>query len=389
VEAARFVAFLAGVVIVVGTVWNLFTALVLPRVTSSRILRGIARVLGGSARLLSPHLPTYELRDRLLSFVGPASIVALFGLWIWLILFGFSLIIWWDSGIDYWSALGIAGSSTFTLGILSTGGAGPHTLEIVAAGFGLLVLALEIAYLPALYSAFAVRETEVTLLAARGGTPAWGPEILARHFWLDTMDELPPLYAEWERWAAAVSESHANYPGLIWFRSPVSERSWLLGLVAMMDAAALQHAASPANTPHQARLCLSMGFRCLRSIANAWRIPFDADPQPDASVRLTRGEFEDGYGRLEEINFPLERDVEETWRHFQGWRVNYEPIVDALTELIVPPPAPWFLARPDLVGPTLFPLVINRTPEEPTGAKGAYGKSKTFKTPSVRESKSS
>jgi hypothetical protein len=388
VELARIVALFAGVLIVVATVWNLFTALVLPRVTSSRIFRGIARILGGSARWLSPRLPTYELRDRLLSFVGPASIVVLFGLWIGLILLGFSLIIWWDTGLDYWSALGIAGSSTFTLGILTTRGAGPHTLEIVAAGFGLLVLALEIAYLPALYNAFAVRETEVTLLAARGGTPAWGPEILARHFWLDTMDELPPLYAQWERWAAAVSESHANYPGLIWFRSPVSTRSWLLGLVAMMDAAALQHAASPTNTPHQARLCLSMGFRCLRSIANAWRVPFDADPQPDATMRLTRGEFEDGYARLAEINFPLERDVEETWRNFQGWRVNYEPIVDALTLLIVPPAAPWFIARPELVGPAVFPLVINRTPDEPAGAKG-YGKSKTFKTPSVRESKSS
>ena len=388
-EVVRVVAGLAGIVIVVATVWNLFTALVLPRVTSSRAFRGIARMLGGSARRLSPRLPNYEVRDRILSFVGPASIVLLFGLWIWLILFGFSLIIWWNSGIDYWSALGVAGSSTFTLGILTTGGAGPHTLEIVAAGFGLLVLALEIAYLPALYNAFAVRETEVTLLAARGGTPAWGPEILARHFWLDTMDELPPLYAQWERWAAAVSESHANYPGLIWFRSPVSTRSWLTGLVAMMDAAALQHAASPAVTPQQARLCLSMGIRCLRSIANAWRIPFDEDPQPDATMRLTRGEFEDGYGRLEEINFPLERDIEETWRNFQGWRVNYEPIVDSLTALIVPPPAPWFIARPELVGGAIFPLVINRTPDEPAGAKGAYGKSKTFKTPSVRESKSS
>jgi len=162
-----------------------------------------------------------------------------------------------------------------------------------------------------------------------------------------------------------------------------------VALVAMMDAAALQHAASPANTPHQARLCLSMGFRCLRSIANAWRIPFDEDPQPDATMRLTRGEFENGYARLAEINFPLERDIEETWRNFQGWRVNYEPIVDSLTALIVPPPAPWFIARPELVGGAIFPLVINRTPDEPAGAKGAYGKSKTFKTPSVRESKSS
>ena len=87
------------------------------------------------------------------------------------------------------------------------------------------MIALEIAYLPALYSAFASRETQVTLLAGRSGTPAWGPEILARSHFLDTMDELPPLYSEWERWAATISESHANYPALMWFRSPVSTRS--------------------------------------------------------------------------------------------------------------------------------------------------------------------
>ncbi len=386
-EVARIAACVAGIVIVVGTIWNVFTALVLPRVTSSRAQRGITRALAGSARRLSLRLPTFELRDRLLSFVGPASMVMLFGLWLLLIVVGFSLLIWWNAGIDFASALGVSGSSVFTLGIASTSGSGPHTLEILAAGMGLLVIALEIAYLPALYNAFSVRETEVTLLDARGGNPAWGAEILARSFWLDTMDELPPLYAEWERWAAAVSESHANYPGLIWFRSPVSTRSWLLALVAMMDSAALQHAASPANTPRQARLCLSMGIRCLRSIANALRIPFDPDPLPTAPIRLTRGEFEDGYRRLEEVNFPLERDAEETWRHFQGWRVNYEPIVDALTVLIVPPPAPWFVARPEL-GPAKFPLILNRTPEEPAGTQG-FGKSKTFKTPSARESKSS
>jgi hypothetical protein len=52
-------------------------------------------------------------------------------------------------------------------------------------------VALEIAYLPALYNAFSTRETEVTLLATRSGTPAWGPEILARHHMLDNIDELP------------------------------------------------------------------------------------------------------------------------------------------------------------------------------------------------------
>ena len=386
-EFARLVALVAGVAIVCLTIWTVFAVLVVPRVTSSRITRGLARMLGGGARLIAGRLPTYEVRDRVLSFVGPATMVLIFGLWLFALLLGFACIIWWDSGIDFASALGVSGSSVFTLGIATTRGAGPHTLEILAAGLGLLVIALEIAYLPALYNQFATRETEVTLLQARGGSPAWGPEILARHFWLDTMDELPPLYSDWERWASAVSESHANYPALIWFRSPISTRSWLVALVAMMDSAALYHAVSPSQTPHQARLCLSMGIRCLRSMARALQIDYDADPLPSVGTRLTRAEFEKGFRRLEEVHWPAERDLDESWRNFQGWRVNYEPIVDALTALIMPPPAPWFVARPEL-GRAEYPLVINRTPDEPEGAQG-FGRSKTFKTPSARESKSS
>jgi hypothetical protein len=384
---ARLVALVVGIATVLLTAWSVFTALVVPRVTSSPAMRMLARVLGGSARGIAPKLPNYEVRDRLLSFVGPAAMVLLFVIWLCFIILGVALIEFYAAGVDFATALGISGSSVFTLGIVSSENAGPRAVEVVAAGIGLLVVALEIAYLPALYNQFSTRETEVTLLEARGGNPAWGPEILARHYWLDTMDELPPLYADWERWAAAVSESHANYPGLIWFRSPVSTRSWLVALVAMMDSAALYHATSPAQTPRQARLCLSMGINCLRSMARALHISYDDDPLPTASVRLTRAEFDEGFRRLEAVNFPAERNADDAWRNFQGWRVNYEPIVDALTAIIVPPPAPWFVVRPEL-GEARLPLVLNRTPDEPDGAQG-FGVSKTFKTPSARESNNS
>jgi hypothetical protein len=387
VEIARGVALVAGIVVVLATGWSVFTSLVVPRVASSNLQRVVGRMLGGLTRKLSPHLPDYRARDRILSFVGPATMVLLFILWVSLLVLGFALILWWDTGRDFATALGISGSSVFTLGIASAGDAGAHTLEILAAGLGLLVIALEIAYLPALYNAFAARETEVTLLATRSGTPAWGPEILARHHWLDTMNELPPLYAEWERWAAAVSESHANYPALMFFRSPVPERSWLLGLVAMMDSAALYHSASPTQTPREARTCLQMGINCMRSVAGALRIPFDPDPLPTTAIRLTRAEFDVGYHRLEAVEFPLERDAAESWRNFQGWRINYEPIVDELTRLVAPPPAPWFVERPQL-GKTQWPLILNRTPDDPEGAQ-AFGFSKTFKTPSARESNNS
>jgi hypothetical protein len=387
VEFARLVALVAGIAIVVLTVWSVFTSLVVPRATSSRLLGIPARILSALARQILPRLPNFESRDRMLSLVGPAAVVSLFILWLFLILFSLALVIWWNSGVDFPDALGISGSSLFTLGAVTAPGAGPRILEIVAAGLGFGVIALEIAYLPALYSAFATRETEVTLLAARAGTPAWGPEILARHFWLDTMDELPPLYSDWERWASAVSESHANYPGLVWFRSPVSTRSWLVALVAMMDSAALYHSVSPGRTPRQARLCLSMGIRCMRSMASALRIPYETDPLPTSAIRLSRSEFEDGFRRLEEVHFPMERELDESWRNFQGWRINYEPIVDALTRLIAPPPAPWFVDRPEL-GEAEWPIVINRTPDEPEGAQG-FGVSSIFKTPSARESNNS
>jgi hypothetical protein len=385
--ALRFIALVGGIFVVVSTGSSVFTALVVPRVTSSRAMRTIAKVIGVSAKRLLPRLPTYEVRDRVMSLVGPAAMVGLFVLWLGLLVLGFGLIIWWESGQPLDLAFIISGSSVFTLGVATDAHTASKAIEFVAAGVGFLVVALEIAYLPALYSAFATRETEVSLLAIRSGTPAWGPEILARHYALDTMDELPPLFADWERWAAAVSESHSNYPALIWFRSPVSTRSWLLGLVAMMDAAALYHSVSPSQAPRQARLCLSMGMGCLRAIARALRITYDLDPLPTSGTRLTRDEFAEGYARLEEIHFPVERDLEDSWRHFQGWRVNYEPIVDSLTRLVVPPPAPWFVPRPEL-GAAEWPRVKNRTPDDPEGDQ-PFGFNRTFKTPSERESKSS
>jgi hypothetical protein len=227
-----------------------------------------------------------------------------------------------------------------------------------------LVIALEIAYLPTLYGAFSTRETAVTLLATRAGVPAWGPEILARHHWFKTMEELPALYATWERWSAEVTESHTNYPSLMWFRSPADSRSWLTGLTAIMDACALHDALCPGTAPRQARLCLQMGLNCLRSLGTVLRIPFDPDPIPTTQIRLTFEEFALGYDRLEAVGFPFERTRDEAWVHFSGWRVNYEAIVDRLTLMTMPPPAPWFLARPEL-GPVQLPRVLDRTPDDP------------------------
>lgn len=358
------VAFALGVVIVLSTGASVFGTLVVPRATSSRLLRAILRVLRHAIGPVLSTLGTYERRDRAMAVLGPLAMVALFVCWLLLLIGGFGLMAWWLGGRSLADSLAVAGSSVFTLGVVSVPRAGTQVLEFVAAGTGLLVVALEIAYLPTLYSAFSAREAEVTLLATRAGVPGWGPEVLARHHWFRSEAELPDLYRTWERWAAAVAESHSSYPSLIWLRSPVPTRSWLVALTAMLDAAALHDALRPSTAPRAARICLQMGVNCLRALAAVLRIPYDPDPLPTDPIRLTRAEYLEGIDRLRQVGYELERTPEEAWRHFAGWRVNYEPIVDALAELIMTPPSPWFAARPGQPV-ALLPLVLNRTPDDP------------------------
>ncbi len=368
-DPARIAAFVAGVLLVAVTATSVFTTLVIPRATSSRLLRSVSKLLARSVEPFLARLDTYEAKDKVMGLVGPLALVVLFGAWLALVVLGFALMVWWVGGGAFGDALAQSGSSVFTLGIVSGRGGGERALDIVEAGLGFLTIALEIAYLPTLYSSFSAREAEVTLLAARGGVPAWGPEVLSRHVRFQTVDELPELYATWERWAAAVSESHAGYPSLMWFRSPDSSRSWLLALVAVLDAAALHLALAPSSAPRQARLCLRMGINCLRSLADVLRIPYDPDPRPTDPIRLGDGEFGDGFELLVSVGFPIEVGRAEAWRQFKGWRVNYESVVDQLTKLFMPPPAPWLLSRP-WVGPASFPSIANRTPDDPEATSG-------------------
>src|SRR5262249_20265591 len=124
-------------------------------------------------------------------------------------------------------------------------------IDLLAAVSGLIVIALLIGYLPVLYSAFNRRETTVSMLESRAGQPAWGPEILWRHQRIGIMDSMPEFYARWEEWCADVAESHSTYPVLLFFRSPHHLRSWLTGLIAVLDSAAMYMALCPASAPSE------------------------------------------------------------------------------------------------------------------------------------------
>jgi hypothetical protein len=229
---------------------------------------------------------SWERRDALLASQPVVTLGMLLLIWLAGLVVGYGLLLWLAGG-SFPDALREAGSSLFTLGFAARSVAEPSVVDFFAAASGLVIVALLIAYLPTLYAAYNRRETEVTLLGPRAGSPAWGPELLARAQIADGIEQLTVIYQAWERWSADVAESHSSYPSLLRFRSPEPHSSWVVSQLAVLDAAALHLAACPASTPFTARLCVQMGFTCLRKLTRTLRIPIDDDPRPDDPVRLS------------------------------------------------------------------------------------------------------
>lgn len=150
----RVLGFVLGLMVVVGTLSSVFTTLVVPRAGSSRLLRAISKVMVREADHVVRILRTYESRDRVMSVVGPFCMVLLFVVWLSSLVVGFGLVAWWLSGSSLLHSFAASASSVFTLGIATLQHRFSEVIELVAAGTGLLVVALEIAYLPTLYSAF-------------------------------------------------------------------------------------------------------------------------------------------------------------------------------------------------------------------------------------------
>src|ERR1700680_1027987 len=338
-----------GLGISLATLTSVVTPLVLPRLASSRIQLYVGRGILQLFSRISHRFETYESRDRFLALQAPLYLIVILATWLAILLVGFGLMLWpfmHDGGLAH--AISIRGSSLFTLGFAADPGVAPRLIIFCAAAAGLTIVALQIAYLPVLYGAFNRREVLVTMPTSRRGSPAWGPELLARSELVDNVHNLGILYQRWEEWAADVAETHASYPVLLWFRSPHPYRSWVIGLLTVLDAAAMHLATQPLHAPSEGRAFLRMGYMCLRDLARVVGLSFDADPKPEDPIQLTEANFQDALHHLDDVGWPMERDAASAWIHFRGWRVNYESLAYRLAGAGNPPPAPWAGPRRNL-----------------------------------------
>ena len=354
-SAIHWAAFIAGAVLVVATVFSVLETTIVPRGSRSVFSSAIVRVVRLPVRFLASLIRDFEARDRMLSFASAIYVVAILFVWLLLFLLGFSLMLWPLSG-GFAEAVRIAGSSMLTLGIAAPHDGGVSTAVIYfAALIGLMVITLQIAYLPVLYASYNRRETLVTMLEGLAGTPGWGPVILARSASIDNLDGLGGMYERWMEWAADLSESHSAYQVLLYFRSTTARRSWVISLLSILDAAAMHLALCPVTAPAEARNMMRVGYLAFRQLSAVIGHPVTDDPSPDRDLSLTRDEFIAAAERVRASGMEFEREPEAAWVHFKGWRVNYEEAAYALAANLDVVPALWSGPR-SRPGPPLPPL---------------------------------
>jgi len=333
--AAAIVGFLL-VIVVLG---ESFETIVLPRrVTrqfrltrlyyrfSWRRWTGVSRLFRKSKR-----------RETFLSWFGPLSLIGLLVVWALTMVLGFALMDW-ASGSQlntsdgnprsFWTDLYMSGTTFFTLGL---GDVTPHSslarvLTVIEGGTGFGFLAAVIGYLPTIYSAFSRRETNITLLDSRAGSPPTAGELLRRH----ASDEhsraaVFQLLADWERWSAELLESHLSYPVLCYYRSQHDNESWLAALTCILDTCSLVLTGVDGIPPRQAQLTFAIARHALVDLAQIFASP----PKKPPTQRLSKEDLSHLRQMLTAAGMPL-RDGAAADERLEELRSLYEPYAYAL-----------------------------------------------------------
>ncbi len=366
----KILVFLIGVLIVAYTGFSAVRTFVLPRSARDRLTGTVFTNMRKIFNLIIKQFSSYYYRDQIMGYYVPIALFTLQITWLFFLGIGFASMYWALGMESLHDAVMLSGSSLLTLGFAVPPGNQYLVITFIEAIIGLIQLALLISYLPTLYSAFSRRESAVTMLEVRAGSPPSAVVMIQRFNRLNRLEKLRDLWEMWEMWFVDIEETHTSLPMLAFYRSPQPTHSWVTAAGAVLDSASLYLAAVDGPRIVEADLCLRAGYLGLRRIADYFRIQYDTEflaDNPDNAryVSITQDEFNTAYDELAASGVPLKPDREQAWYDFAGWRVNYDTVLLALAGLVMAPIAPWSSDR--------SPNRILR--------KGNYRKIKTLSSP--------
>ncbi len=331
---------IVGIGLLALVLWETFETIVLPRrVTRQfRLTRLFYRSTWQPWRFIARRIHKKKAREAMYSYYGPLSLLMLMVLWAAGMVIGFALIHFGDGESfngallpnRFGNALYISGTTFFTLGLGDITPATPlgRFIIVFEAGLGFGFLALVIGYFPVLYQSFSRRETTITLLDARAGSPPTAFELLRRHSSPGTLqlEALTDVLHTWENLAADMMESHLSYPVLAYFRSQHDNQSWIGALTAVLDVCALSMVGLEGMCQYQARMTFAIARHTVVDLSQV----FGARPQTEqATKRLSDDDLLFIRKELARSGFNLTLG-EGADAELKRLRAQYEPYVMAL-----------------------------------------------------------
>jgi hypothetical protein len=285
-------ASIGGIFLIFSILLDAFETIVLPRRIQRhfRITALFYRTTWPRWTGIASHIKTGSRREGFLAYYGPLSLIFLLGFWALGLIFGFACVQYGvgehitlaNEKITFVKVIYLSGETFFTLGYgdITPSSLTARALAVMEAGMGFAFLGVVVGYLPVIYNSFAARETEISLLDARAGSPPTATEFLGRLGCCPDQTVLDNIFRDWERWCADLLSSQISYPVLSFFRSQHSNQSWLGALTVMLDVTSLVMTGIDGIHPDQAKLTFAMARHAavdLAQVVNSRYSPHDPD----------------------------------------------------------------------------------------------------------------
>jgi hypothetical protein len=340
VMGVRILVAVIGGALVISMVTEIFVAFLLPRRVKRdpRLVRTIFVYGWRQWRRISALMPE-RAADTMLGIYGPLGLIVNLIVWLSLLILGYACLQYGggshlagpgghvvDFGNDvYFSAATMVASPPAGLTPSTTWA---RVLQVINAFSGLGVAAIVIGYLPALYQAFSSRETTVSQLDARAGSPPSAGRLIlrsgAQRGWVAVAEYL----SGWEVWAAELMETHLAYPVLAYFRSQHINQNWLVAMCTVLDTCALTIVCAPRGSVDSARFTYAIARHAVVDLSYT----FHKEPIAPAHDRLPPEDLRELLRQLREAGIEPAAEVPRIEERLARMRAFYEPYVNAIAD---------------------------------------------------------